>query len=273
MIATKLLEKLDKGTVQQTPRMHLGGSEIGKPCTRRAWYSFRWVTYPSFEKRMLRLFDRGHREELVFEHLLKEAGCEIYTVDNDTGEQFRISDYHGHFGGSLDGIIFGVPDMPNVWMLLEMKTHNDKSFKQLKAKGVRESKPEHLAQMQIYMHYKKLTNALYCATNKNDDELHFEIVGYEPDTIPKLQRKAETALFAEAPPTKLSENPAFWQCKFCQFHGVCHMGEPPELNCRTCNHVEMLDDGKWKCSKHGDERNKKQLLEGCKDHERCQSIY
>ena len=44
-------------------RAHLGGSQIGNPCSRALWYQFRHASSQSFEGRMLRLFETGDREE------------------------------------------------------------------------------------------------------------------------------------------------------------------------------------------------------------------
>ena len=43
-------------------------------------------------------------------------------------------------------------EAPKTWHVLEFKTHGVKSFADLTAKGVVLSKPQHAAQMQIYMH-------------------------------------------------------------------------------------------------------------------------
>jgi hypothetical protein len=42
-----------------------------------------------------------------------------------------------------------------------------KSFVELVAKGVRQAKPQHFAQMQIYMRLTTLTRAMYLAVNKD----------------------------------------------------------------------------------------------------------
>ncbi len=60
--------------------------------------------------------------------------------------------------------------------MLEFKTHSAKSFADLAAKGVEASKPQHVAQMQIYMHLTGITRALYVAVCKDTDALHIERV-------------------------------------------------------------------------------------------------
>lgn len=58
-------------------RFHLGGSLIGRSCLRAIWYSFRWAKKPAFKGRILRLFDRGHKEEFRFVEYLTMLGIDV----------------------------------------------------------------------------------------------------------------------------------------------------------------------------------------------------
>ena len=144
-IAEQLLADINAYSVKTLTndhRTHLGASIIGKECAREAWYIFRWVKFAVFDGRMLRLFDRGTKEEANFIHLLRAIGCQVWEVDPQTGKQFRIYGVNGHFGGSLDsgGLLPYLPDFP---ILMEFKTHNTKSFVHLQNKGLIISKPQH----------------------------------------------------------------------------------------------------------------------------------
>ena len=60
--------------------------------------------------------------------MLLAIGVQVYQQD-EKGNQFRISDAAGHFGGSGDGIGIGIPDLePNLQALLEFKTSAEKPF-------------------------------------------------------------------------------------------------------------------------------------------------
>lgn len=65
------------GDSDNTPRSHLGASVLGVDCDRERWYTYRWATKRDFEGRMLRLFDRGHKEEHRFVTWLRLIGCEV----------------------------------------------------------------------------------------------------------------------------------------------------------------------------------------------------
>ncbi|MEK9754929.1 MAG: PD-(D/E)XK nuclease family protein [Rhodospirillaceae bacterium] len=230
-------------------RPHLGASLIGRECERDLWYRFRWALTVMFEGRMLRLFETGDHEEPRLVNDLRAIGCTVMEVDPETGRQWRVRDDTGHFGGSADGVGLGIPEAPKTWHLLEFKTHNDKSFKALTDKGVKASKPEHFAQMQVYMHLLGLERALYMAKNKNTDELHCERVHYDSAAALRLVEKARRIITAARPPERPFK-PDFYLCKWCDHRGICHDGELPERNCRTCMHATPVDGGQWHCAKH-----------------------
>lgn len=231
----------------QDNRPHLGASEIGKPCDRAIWYSFRWATKKKFEGRILRLFNTGHREETRFLDELKSIGAEVYERDPDTGKQFNFTAHGGHFAGSCDAIARGLPEAPKTWALVEMKTHSSKSFADLIKNGVVKSKPEHYAQMQVYMGLAELERALYLAVNKDTDELHTEWIHFDKDIFQALLDRAERIINRHIPPEKLSQDPSWYQCKFCDHQAACHQAVIPQKNCRTCAFSTPMEDGTWKC--------------------------
>lgn len=229
-------------------RKHLGASVLGTECGRAVWYGFRWATVPHFDARMLRLFNRGHLEEARFIAMLLTIGVQVWQQD-ENGKQFRISGVGGHFGGSGDGIGMGIPDLPpDLAALLEFKTHNDNSFKELSAKGVREAKFEHYVQMQTYMRKMGLTVALYMAVNKNNDEIWAELVYLDPAFADQFIDRARVIILAKEPPSKIGKSVAWFGCKWCDHKTVCHLGGAPARNCRTCVHSLPSEDGCWECT-------------------------
>lgn len=255
-------------------RTHLGASLMGRECARELWYSFHWATKSNFEGRQLRLFNRGHLEEGRFMALLLMIGCQVYQQD-EHGNQFRISDAGGHFGGSGDGVVVGLPDLPaGMPACTEFKTHNDASFKKLVAEGVRYAKFEHYVQMQIYMRKMGLGVALYCGVNKNNDDIHFELVPIEPDVGDKFIERGRKIIFMhEAPeridakPGKPLGSPGWMACKFCDHKPVCKLGAAPARNCRTCEHSLPRDDGTWWCMRFASTLDKATQLVGCAAYE------
>jgi len=235
-------------TKEEKFRSHLGASLIGRECARELWYTFRWCTSNNFDGRMLRLFNRGHLEEPRMVALLLMIGCKVWQV-NSEGKQFRITGHRGHFGGSMDAVAVGIPDLdPTQPVLTEFKTHGDKSFTKLVADGLLAAKWEHYIQMQIYMGKNCLLYGLYCAVNKNTDELYMEIIKFDEAQYHKYLGRSEMIIDAIAPPPRISTSPGFFKCKFCDHQQLCHLSKLPEKNCRTCSFSVLGDEGKWFCS-------------------------
>ena len=248
-------------------RSHLGASVIGGECPRAIWYGFRWFTKPHFGGRMMRLFNRGHLEEGRFIALLLSAGIQIFQQD-ENGNQFRIHDVGGHFGGSGDGVALGVPGLdPSTYALLEFKTHNAKSFEKLKKEGVRAAKFEHYVQMVTYMRKMGIAVALYMAVNKNDDEIWAEFVTASNAMADQFIDRGRTIILMKQAPEKISKSPGWFACSWCDHKPVCHLGAAPSVNCRSCSHSVAKEDGNWYCDRDDAVLSKAVQLVGCFDYE------
>ena len=281
-------ERFDAATLADAEsgfRHHLGGSAIGKECERELWYSFRWVTKVKHKPSLLRLFNRGHREEPVLQRWLEMAGIKISGLDPKTGKQYKISGVGGHFGGSFDGTSVAQFDIvdekgttipANTQFLNEYKTSNTKGFASMVKKGVALSKPVHYAQMQSYMYKYRLAFALYLMVNKNDDEVYFEVVVASDAAGKYSLDKAERVIASDVPAVRINDNPTWYECKFCDFRSVCQLGTTmPEVNCRTCAHSTPVVDrakddtgeGTWHCAMHNATIPKDAQVAGCPSHQ------
>lgn len=180
--------------------------------------------------------------------LLLMIGCQVWQLDPD-GKQFRIGGHMGHFGGSLDGVAKGIPDLPpDTPVLTEFKTHGEKSFIKLQADGVMSAKWEHFIQMQLYMGKNSLTWALYCAVNKNTDEIHLELVRFDEQQYLRYLGRSAMIIEAVEPPPKINQSPGWFKCKFCDHRDLCHGEAMPARNCRTCTYLRPVDGAKWVCT-------------------------
>lgn len=229
---------------QESPRPHLGCSLLGHPCERWLWLSFRWAVIEAFDGRILRLFQRGQREEAVVISDMEAAGCTV------SGTQDRVG-FGSHVSGSIDGIVKGVPEAPKKPHVLEIKTHSLKSFEDLLKHGVEKSKPMHYVQMQVYMLGKGLDRALYVAVCKNDDRIYTERVRLDDETAIKAVDRGKRIALDDRLPPPLSNDPTWYECKFCPAHTFCfdtHLTQ--EVNCRTCAHSTAKPDSTWRCERH-----------------------
>lgn len=253
-------------------RNHLGASLIGDKCSRKLWYVFRWCLKEKFNGRMQRLFNRGHREEDRFVEWLRGIGAKVWTHDeslpkNEKGEypQFRVSGVNGHFGGSLDAII----ELPPRYGILEpilgeFKTNGTGSgFNKLLSDGMMIAKPVHYAQTSLYGMKKGFNWVLYHNINKNDDSLHVELVKLNHNLGRQLEEKAERIITSQTPPARLSDNPTFFECQYCPMKGICHAGDIPEKNCRSCKNAVPVENGEWLCTVFGGLIPKDFIKVGC----------
>lgn len=257
-----------RGNSDKGHRPHLGASVLGNECSRALWYSFRWCTDKLFGGRMLRLFNRGQLEESRFVQELKWAGVTVYESDPNTGRQYKWSDCGGHVGGSCDGFAIGIHESPQKWHVCEFKTHGAKSFKDLSEKGVEQSKPQHYTQMMIYMHWSGIDRAFYLSVNKDTDELYSERIRYDVKHADQQLRKAWDVVQSPTPLEKLSDQPGFFKCNFCDHKAICHGRDLPAVNCRTCVHAtpEMDGNGGWSCAFHRTAITVNAQRQGCPHH-------
>lgn len=257
-------------------RSHMGASLIGSECARDIWYGFRWATKKKFDAKLLRLFNRGHLEEARFIAMLLMIGCKVYQQDAN-GKQFRISDAGGHFGGSGDGVVVGCPDVPQgAPAVIECKTHSDKSFAALVKQGVRDAKPEHYVQMNVYMRKMGIAYALYMAVNKNNDDIHLEIVHLDIETADAFINRGVQLVFMDSAPKKLNQSPGYFKCKWCDHRPLCHLGQPAAVNCRTCAYSRPEQDGTWVCANpngHPGVIDKERQLIACDRFEESEALH
>lgn len=249
----------------EPPRTHLGASIIGHPCAAYCWFVFRWVRLEQHSGQMYRLFNRGHKEEARFVDWLEAIGFEVRELDPETKKQYRVSGYKGHFGGSLDGLVLAPEryQLSERVMLTEFKTHGENSFTKLAGKsarwgaprvggdGVIRSKPQHFRQMSTYGRAYNIRFGLYCAVNKNTDELYYEVVEHDFLLADDLVRKSEQIIDARVRPQRIANTPTYSDCRICDFAGVCHKGEAPAVNCRSCTRSVAVENGEWFCEGHG----------------------
>lgn len=271
---TRIYANYEKRQAESKPRPHLGASLIGKSCSRAMWYDFRWATKAMFDGRMLRLFDTGNKEEFRLTVDLRNAGVTVLDKEPGTNKQYQFKDLGGHFSGSMDAAMQGLAEAPATWHVGEFKTHNLKSFVALKKEGVKLAKPEHWHQMNMYMGWSGMTRAAYFAVCKDNDEIYIERVEFDQATFDGDKAKARQIIESGSPLSRMSEDPTWFECTYCNHHAICHAQRSPEVNCRTCVHSTPVITGEldnsnlapWHCAKHDRALSFDDQLAGCDSH-------
>lgn len=255
-LTLQLKQAVDIANVElyaDTPSWRLGASAIGEACKRALWYKFRWIKPAKFDARMLRLLNRGDREEARFIEWLTQIGCTVWAHD-ENGNQFSCAAHDGHFGGKVDAVI----KLPEVFnfdypLLASFKTNaTGKGFSGLSNDGLAKHKPLHWAQECSYGFNMNLQYVAYFNINKNDDDLYIEIAKLDFETGKQMTEKAGIVIYSQTAPQKISDNPNSQHCKMCDFKGVCCEDEKAFTNCRSCAHASPAPNAEWYCNVHCD---------------------
>lgn len=245
-------------------------SQVINPCDRALWLAFRWAAEPEKpEGARQRRFATGEHYEQVMLDELRMIGADVWQIDETTGSQFRVDLANGHLRGKLDGVARGLPEAPATPHAVECKTANDKSFKAIVKGPIRETKPEHHAQVQLYMHALGLTRGLYMLAGKNDDARHIERIEYDPVFCLNLIARIERIVAASRPPARLHDDPnskGAIECKWCPSRAICHEDAFPRTNCRTCMASTPQDGPRWVCERHSRALSYADMQAGCGAH-------
>lgn len=241
----------------------IGASGIGAECVRSIWYDWRAFYNDTHSGRLLRLFQTGHLQEARIVQDLKDAGLEVWDVDADTGKQWVYTAASGHFVCKPDGVVRGVPGAEKTPHLLEIKTSNVNGFKELERHGVMKAKPEHYYQMHAGMWLAGLDRALYVALRKDDEQYYIERVVRDESCIADIEHKLEQLTSSMFPPPRIAEKEGDWRCKFCDAKEVCWGNAQPLVNCRTCQHAAIKEDGGWYCEQQSILLTQAAQLKGC----------
>lgn len=258
-LSSRLLTDIDQAILDGSQRGHswrLGPSALEDECDRKVWYGFRWVNVDTRDARMRRLLDHGKLTEPRFEAWLKDAGCTVYTIDPEApmtrkNRQYRVRAVAGHVSGFLDGIILLPPQYNYPYpLVLEMKSSGQKGFTPFKKEGasVEVVKPEHAQQAGWYGWKYNFRYSLYMSLNKNDDDLHVEIIENDFGKAALNELRFESIIRSQQPPTRIKENKTDFRCVMCRHKAICHEGASYEKNCRSCDFGEPIPGGEWRCN-------------------------
>ena len=264
-------------------RVYLGGSEIGKPCSRELYYSFHKVAPQHFQPKTYLNFDDGHGSEDKTGGIFKQIdGIELITHEGD--RQIGYEAVGGHMKMHLDGMIKGVKQAPKTWHIWEHKCVNEKKFRDLQRKKVKLGPKEALeawdetyfGQSQVYM---GLANATSLAMGGSGVKRHYLTVAtpgtrdimscrtnFQPEKFKALIEKAESIVYAKEPPPPISDKADYYICRWCNFNEHCHGSKVAAVNCRTCAHVTAQTDGTWHCGFHNNTLSFTKQMKGCSKH-------
>jgi len=258
-------------------------SGLGSSCERQLQYQFWWASQEIHPASTLMKFDDGHRtEDLTNKRFKATPGVDLRPFGPD-GRQWGVASLSGHLRGHLDGLVLGLLEAPKTWHVYEVKCVGDARMRKLERLLVKHGEKEALkewskvyyTQAQLYMGLTKLKrHYLVCCTAGGRDMISVRTNFNKKDFLEAFE-KASRLLKANELPPRLSEDPEFFQCKWCQFSELCHEKKTAKANCRTCAHstpvvdpdtMETKDFGVWRCEFHNKKISMKDQKKGCPKH-------
>jgi hypothetical protein len=253
---------------EDKPRQYLGCSVLGHDCSRKLWLTFRATKSEAIEAKGWAAIDDGHRgEDIIVERINAVEGVTLHPANAD-GSQFAVTACGGHVRGHMDGAVIGLLQAPKTWHVFEAKVCNETKFKKLKQLRDKNEKEAleswdniYYVQAQLYMGLTGMTRHwLVCATPGVRDWTSVR-TEFNQANFNAIIEHAEHIIAANEPPPKISNDPSFYQCKWCDFSKYCHGNKVPPPNCRNCAHSTPTSDGKWKCEKFD-----KEAADPCEHH-------
>ncbi len=266
---------LEAKAAKEPPRPYLGMSQIGESCERKSWYRYRFVKQEMFDSQTLKRFEDGHRTEaLIIERLKLLEGITLLDIDQKTGRQFGFVDHDGHFRGHADGMIVGILQAPKANHIFEVKCCSDKKIAELRKAvadagekaALKKWNPTYYAQAVLYIDYMGYSRHYLVAATPGGREWMGVRTNADPAHAMKLRARAKRTILSHEPLDKISNKPDWFECRFCAFSGICHNGESPERNCRTCIHSTPVENGEWTCARWGKKITTEEQLAGCVVH-------
>ena len=206
---SKLLDELKYP--DEEARDYIGASSIGSDCLRQIWYEFKGYKGADVPSKLRRSWEAGRRLELMLIDLLKLAGIEFESFQEDL---FSIS--HPYFRGHFDGL------MKKPRAILEIKTAKDASFNVLVKQGCKRWSIKYYSQLQSYMGLSDVHSSYILVLNKDNSDLYDELVLFDERYYQSLLYKAELIYSYKEPPRRVNESPIWFTCKMCKFKGICH---------------------------------------------------
>lgn len=196
-------EKKDKERVQ------FFISEVGK-CPRAIFFKFKKAPAQEIEPERLRVFEHGDFIHRMILAPLFSLGL-VRATEVSIPPQKIIS-------GRADAIL-SIDGEPYV---LDIKSISGK----LNFEKMEKALPEHIWQLQLYLHFFKVKKGILLYVNKDTQELKEFIFEYNKEQVKQLLEwfeKLKIKIEKNLVPLRLPDWPKNWQCQSCQFKEICEL--------------------------------------------------
>lgn len=191
-------------------------SEVGK-CPRAIFFKFKKAPASELEPERLRIFDHG---DFIHQVTLRP----LISLGLIRATEVPIPP-HEIISGRADAIL-SINGEPYV---LDIKSISGRiNFNKLE-----KPYPEHLWQVQLYLHFFRIQKGILLYVNKDTQELKDFVFEYDPqiaqrliEWFMKLRDKIEKNIL----PPRLVDFPKNWQCDGCQYRSICEIINDNEMS-------------------------------------------
>lgn len=189
-------------------------TDAGK-CPRAVFFKFKQAPKEKMDPRILRVYETGevlHRNIYNILYRLKIG----LTTEIPIPPQEIVS-------GRADAILC----INGENYVLDIKSINSMIFR-----GLSSPKPEHMGQVQLYMHFFNIKKGIILYLDKDKQDIKEFIFEYDDNLVQKLLgglKELKSKIESETVPQTLVDYPMNWQCSYCQYRAICDIAGPPEL--------------------------------------------
>ena len=197
-------------------------SEIGG-CLRKTWFSYKHPKEP--EADLLKIFEIGNIvHEFVVDVLKSEKNPEVELLSAEEPFSIKMKDFI--ISGRIDDLI--LVKSSNKKVLVEVKSISD-------INTVKDAKPQHKMQLQLYMFATKIRNGtILYIDKKNLRSKVFTIPYDESAALYALERFSllHKHLIEDTPPPpegKMDPKKS-WMCQYCEYRDECDKIDGVKIN-------------------------------------------
>ncbi len=209
------IEKINAATFVSRARNYLGASIIGHHCCRFIWLEYNNQDDTILDAKTNRIFSIGKMYEDV---VANEINLLVKNkVIKDI--KYQIEYQNDIIKGTADAVM---TFNDNKKILIEIKTMNDASFKNLIKSNIFSAMQIYFNQCQAYMGLSKIPNCLVLVVNKNTSQYYHERLIFNKQVFHGLIEKAKFVINRKSAPFghTIGTN-KYFRCNMCKYVDDC----------------------------------------------------
>jgi CRISPR/Cas system-associated exonuclease Cas4 (RecB family) len=224
------LEREKEKRKKDKQRIRFFISEAGK-CPRMIFFRFKKAPAEEVEPERLRVFEEGEIiQQRILRHLfslgiVRATEIQIPPQELVAGRADAIISFTDKTFSDL-GVEMKEKVEAGVPYVLEIKSISGKmNLKKLPL-------PDHINQLQLYLHYFNIKNGILLYLNKDTQEITEFLFEYDKDLVEKILSwfsKLKEKIEADLVPIRLVDWPENWQCQKCEFSEICKIAGEKEI--------------------------------------------